>query len=114
MCAAVAQYLVRSGDVWNRTCMQISISVYPRSCKNSKTYCNALSCISMDSDAVMVSPRFGGDFSGDEKMPEMGSKPCASYTPRSSSVMPVFLQMSVLYVRPRSSCFAYLPCTPTL
>jgi hypothetical protein len=52
-----------------------------------------LSCMSMDSDAVTVTvlPRLGGDFSGDEKMPEMGSRPCSSYTPRSVSVMPVFL-----------------------
>jgi hypothetical protein len=37
-----------------------------------------LSCISIDSDAVMVPPRFGGDFSGEEKMPETGSRPFAS------------------------------------
>jgi hypothetical protein len=53
-----------------------------------------LSCTSIDSDAVIVSLRFGGDFSGDEKMPEIGSRPCSSYTPRSASVMPVFLRPS--------------------
>ena len=45
----------------------------------------------MDSDPVAFPPRLGGDFSGDEKMPEIGSRPCSSYTPLSASVMPVFL-----------------------
>jgi hypothetical protein len=62
-----------------------------------------LSCMSMDSDAVAVSPRFGGDFSGDEKMPEMGSRPCSSYTPRSASVIPVFLELSAICPGYRSS-----------
>jgi hypothetical protein len=39
---------------------------------------HVLSCISIDSDAVTVPPRLGGDFSGDENMPEIGSKPCSS------------------------------------
>jgi hypothetical protein len=54
--------------------------------------------MSMLSDSVTVpsvrrSPalRFGGDFSGDEKMPETGSMPYSSRRPLSSSVMPVFL-----------------------
>ena len=50
-----------------------------------------LSWISIDSDAVTVPLCLGGDFSGDEKMPEIGSKPCSSYTPRSARVIPVFL-----------------------
>lgn len=50
-----------------------------------------LSCMSIDSDAVTVLPRLGGDFSGEEKMPEIGSRPLSSRTPLSSSVIPVFL-----------------------
>jgi hypothetical protein len=47
----------------------------------------------MDSEPVMVSECRAGDFSGEEKMPEMGSKPLSSRTPRSSSVIPVFLSL---------------------
>jgi hypothetical protein len=48
--------------------------------------------MSMDSDPVLVLPRLGGDFSGEEKMPEMGSRPLSSRTPLSSRVIPVFLR----------------------
>lgn len=50
-----------------------------------------LSCMSIDSDPVISLPRFGGDFAGDEKMPEIASIPCSSRA-RSSRVMPVFLR----------------------
>jgi len=56
-----------------------------------------LSCISMDSDSVTVSPvrleapRLGGLFAGEEKIPEMGSRPCSSRKPLSGSSIPVFL-----------------------
>lgn len=55
--------------------------------------------MSIDSDSVTVPPvllradvpRFGGDFSGDEKIPDTGSIPYSSRTPLSSSLIPVFL-----------------------
>jgi hypothetical protein len=59
----------------------------------------ALSCMSMDSDSVRVSPvrleapRLGGLFAGEEKMPEIGSRPCSSRNPLSGSSMPVFLPL---------------------
>ena len=86
MGAAVAQDLARCGEVGNRACALVSGIVAVCLCMH------ILSCNSIDSDAVTVLPRLGGDFSGEEKMPEMGSKPCSSYTPRSASTMPVFLQ----------------------
>lgn len=57
---------------------------------------DALSCSSIDSESVNVPPvlrtlRVGGDLSGDEKMPEMGSMPYSSRRPVSFSVIPVFL-----------------------
>ena len=77
-----------------------------------------LFCISIDPDPVASSPRFGGDRSGDEKMPETGSRPCSSYMPLSSSVMPVFLRNVNYCLRDASTLNrtnpAYLPCTPTL
>jgi hypothetical protein len=67
----------------------------------------ALSCISIDSEPVTVLPRFGGDFSGEEKMPEMASIPCSSRV-RSSSVMPVFLHLlSVECLRGNEGMFVY-------
>lgn len=71
--------------------------------------CYVLSCISIDSDAVTVPLRFGGDFSGEENMPEMGSRPCSSYTPLSVSVIPVFLHSLVNYARPRVRPMFCLP-----
>lgn len=85
---------------------RVGVSAIPQS--------HILSCISMDSDAVTVLPRFGGDFSGDEKIPEIGSRPCSSYMPRSVSVMPVFLCCDQYMRVVLTACCAYLPCTPTL
>jgi hypothetical protein len=68
-----------------------------------------LSCISIDSDAVTVPLRFGGDFSGEENMPERGSKPCSSYTPLSVSVMPVFLRSLVKHAQLRVRPMLCLP-----
>ena len=64
------------------------VSEVPRDCGD---IC-ALSCISIEPDPVASFPCLGGDLSGDEKMPEIGSRPCSSYTPLSASVMPVFLR----------------------
>jgi hypothetical protein len=70
----------------------ISVSAHSRaSYRLDACACYILSWSSIDSDPVAFPPRLGGDFSGDEKMPEMGSRPCSSYTPLSASVMPVFL-----------------------
>jgi hypothetical protein len=115
MCAAVAQYLVR-GKFRNRAYSD-HMSAHPmysmcRLGEPGESHSRVLSCISIDSDAVTVPPRLGGDFSGEEKMPEIGSKPCSSYTPRSASVMPVFLRTSATCAF-ASRCFSYLPCTPT-
>lgn len=65
----------------------VSVSESTRECCN--TY--ALPCISVDPDLVAWFPRLGGNLSADEKMPEIGSWPCSSYTPVSASVIPVFL-----------------------
>ena len=68
---------------------------------------HALSCISIDSEPVTVLPRFGGDFSGEENMPEMASIPCSSRV-RSSSVIPVFLHLlSVECLRGSEGMFVY-------
>ena len=52
--------------------------------------------VSMSSSSVMVELgplplRFAGDFSGEEKIPSMGSRPCSSRIPVSLRVIPVFL-----------------------
>ena len=78
---------------------------------NSAKRLHALSCISIDSDPVTVLPRFGGDFSGEEKMPEIASIPCSSRA-RSSSVIPVFLRM-VSVARTMFHVFVYLPSLHT-
>jgi hypothetical protein len=115
MRAAVAQYLVR-GKFRNRAYSDKvsadSMCSMRRMGEPGESHDRVLSCISIDSDAVTVPPRFGGDFSGEEKMPEIGSKPCSSYTPRSASVMPVFLR-TLATCAFASRCFSYLPCTPT-
>jgi hypothetical protein len=71
----------------------------------------ALSCISIEPDPVASSPRLGGDLSGDEKIPEIGSRPCSSYTPLSASVMPVFLRNVNCCLR---ACAGALVCSPSL
>jgi hypothetical protein len=69
--------------------------------------------MSIDSDSVTVSPArleaacFGGLFAGDEKMPEMGSRPCSSRSPLSGSSMPVLLPLLVVV---RACCYVlFLP-----
>ena len=65
--------------------------------------------------------RLSGDFSGDEKMPSMGSRPCSSRIPVSFNVTPVFLNAAQSQLEeafyPRAerskSVDAYLPATPT-
>jgi hypothetical protein len=111
VCAAVAQYLV-CGQFRNRAYGDL-MSVRPmynmrRLREPADSRGRVLSCISIDSDAVTVPPRLGGDFSGEEKMPEIGSRPCSSYTPRSASVIPVFLQPSAACAF-AFRCFSYLP-----
>ena len=85
------QFGSRSGWLWDGTCNE------RQSCSLGIYFVGLRVLVrSIGSDSVSVPPvrfdaRFGGDFSGDEKMPEMGSSPCSSRTPLSSSVMPVLL-----------------------
>ena len=54
-----------------------------------------------------------GEFSGDEKMPEIGSMPYSSRTPLSSNRIPVFLstcQRCAYFDGKKTN----LPCSPTL
>lgn len=93
MHAIIAQYCSGGGDVGNGTFAWMSahsLRSQPYARASSLPYAYVLSCISIDSDPVTVLPRLGGDFSGEEKMPETGSRPCSSRA-RSSSVIPVFL-----------------------
>jgi hypothetical protein len=92
-----------------RSGMEPVLSVSAHSCNRFHVY--ALFCISMGPDPVASSPRLGGDRSGDEKMPETGSRPCSSYMPLSSRVMPVFLRNVNLCVR---ACPRALLCLPPL
>jgi hypothetical protein len=92
-----------------RSGMEPVASVSTSSCDHSNNY--ALFCISIDPDPVASSPRLGGDLSGDEKIPETGSRPCSSYMPLSSSVMPVFLRNVKKCLR---ACPGALLCLPSL
>lgn len=101
MSAGTTKQLGSGGScLWNGTCSccqydfyVLTSTIYDCTCTNTLN----ILVRSMDSDSVSVPPvrfdvRLGGDFSGDEKMPEMGSRPCSSRTPLSSSVIPVFLR----------------------
>jgi hypothetical protein len=92
-----------------RSGIEPALSVRAKSCDGFNVY--ALFCISIDPDPVASSPRLGGDLSGDEKMPETGSRPCSSYMPLSSSVIPVFLRNVNFCV---DACPQALLCPPSL
>lgn len=118
MGAIVAQNSSGRGDVWNGACESACQrnSTVPASAGFARLVKRlyTLSCMSIDSDSVVVLPRFGGDFSGEEKIPEIASIPCSSRA-RSSSVIPVFLRLSsAVRTRRTEYLFVYLPCTPTL
>lgn len=118
MGAVVAQDGSGSSDVGNGACEPAwSVPIHSacqrgRESMTEQSY--ALSCISIDSEPVTVLPLFGGDFSGEEKIPEIASIPCSSRA-RSSKVIPVFLRTPSALRALRNDClFIYLPCTPTL
>lgn len=116
MSTVVAQDRSGSGNVWDGACKsacQHNPAVPSITCARvfaRRLY--ALSCISIDSDPVTVLPRFGGDFSGEENMPEIASIPCSSRA-RSSRVIPVLLCM-LLFARSHSLnvCLFTFPAHP--